>query len=147
MKNDLAQNRLFLASDQIWPSAINQQFPDARFVARCRMASVDIPVSANFSTVAAESVWGVVIETTRPFREGRAVSVVDDFGDEHNVMLGSAPLLAGDPESLFMASRYWELHPDFIQQLRDVLRGRGLETNDEEPRDDGALNVPSPIPS
>jgi len=145
MNDDQAQSRLFLASDQIWPSAINQHYPGAKFVARCRIASADVAVSDTFASVASENVWGVVIETSSGRFEGRTVSVVDDFGRELDATLQSDPLLAGDPESLFMASRYWELHPDFIQQLREVLRVRGLETNDEEPRDDGALNASAPV--
>ncbi|MGE3796371.1 MAG: hypothetical protein AB7G88_00905, partial [Thermomicrobiales bacterium] len=113
------------------------------FVARCRLSSTDVPVSRIFSEIAPSDVWGVLIETQFLPGDSREVAVVDDFGNEHAASIGPGDLLGGDPQSLFMASRYWELEPSYIQQLRAILQSTGLETADEEPRDDGALNDPA----
>ncbi len=145
MSGDRTPTRLFLASDRIWPGTINEDYPGARFVTRCRIASDDVAVAPAFANVPTDAIWGVLIETTTVPGSARAVTVIDDFGVSIEATISGEPLLSGDPESLFMASRYWELHPDFIQKLREVLRSNGLETADDEPRDDGALSAQTPV--
>lgn len=139
--------RLFLASDRIWPGTINEDYPGARFIARCQLTSSSVVVAPAFERIASDSIWGVVIESVTGHEFVRSVTVIDDFGASSEALITNEPLLSGDPESLFMASRYWELHPAYIQLLREVLQSNGMETADDEPRDDGALSAPPEVSS
>lgn len=130
--------RRFLASDQIWPSAINARYPGSRFVARARLQTGERSVAPIFAASVTGELWGVLIETD-DLASGEQVTVTTDFGDQMSASLEGGSLLSGDPQVVYMASRYWELPPAYIQQLREALLQQGLDTADEEPRDDGAL--------
>ncbi len=136
--------RVFLASDRIWPSAINANYPGATFLARARTSSEDHSVAEAFAPAVTGDVWGVLVEVDAVPDSAAAVQVTTDDGTESQAYLDGSTLLDGDPESLFMAARYWELPPDFVQQLREALQARGVDTADEEPRDDGALAQAGP---
>ncbi|MCC6945506.1 MAG: hypothetical protein IT335_13065 [Thermomicrobiales bacterium] len=131
--------RLFLASDQMWPSAINATYPGARFVARARISATGRELAPAFAGSVADDLWGVLVETDRVSAGAMPISVWTDTGREFDAHLVGGALLSGDPQSVYMASRYWELAPAYIQQLREAVLKLGLDSADEEPRDDGAL--------
>jgi hypothetical protein len=45
-------------------------------------------------------------------------------------------LLAGDPEGVVAAAKYWELPWRYVGALRDAVAAIGIEILDEDPRDD-----------
>lgn len=129
---------LFIASADMWPRQINAAYPGAQFIARAKAAVPDGDVVPNFSESVGGEVWGVLVSAAGPLDVNHSIAVTTDDGRVFDAWV-AGELLAGDPQSLYMASRYWELPPTYIQQLRSAIVALGLDAADEEPRDDGAL--------
>ena len=70
------------------------------------------------------------------------VTVKTDQGDEIEARFDVQELLAGDPEGVVAAARYWELPWRYVGALKEAVAARGIEIPDEEPRDD-AIDEPA----
>lgn len=129
---------LFVASANMWPRQINAAYPGAQFIARAKSVAPDGDVAPNFRGHVGSEVWGLLVSAAGPLDVYRSITVTTDDGRMLEAWV-FGELLAGDPQSLYMASRYWELPPAYIQLLRSAIVALGLDAADEEPRDDGAL--------
>lgn len=132
---------VFLSRQEMWPSQINAEFPDAQFLARARtsVASNRLDVAESFRTHIVDDCWGVLISTDQiPEATPSIVSQTDD-GREYSASFIGGTALEGDPNEVLRVCRYWELPPEFIQHLKTALTDAGMPVEDEDPRDDGAL--------
>lgn len=129
---------LFIASAEMWPRQINAAYPGAQFIARAKSTVEEGDVASSFSGRMGGEVWGLLVSAAGPIDVNRSITVTTDDSRTLEAWV-AGELLAGDPQSLYMAARYWELPPTYIQQLRSAIVALGLDAADEEPRDDGAL--------
>ena len=131
-----------LIGEAMWPDRINHRWPGAQFVARARFNRNDSPLPEAFSTLDFPSVWGVLIALPVGIKgAGAIVSTSTDLETPTEAWFDASELLAGDPESVVAAARYWELPWRFVGALREAVAAKGIEVLDEEPRDDAVANA------
>ena len=105
---------LFLSGAEMQPERVRGAWPEARFVARGRLAprplgAVAPPAGAHYET------WGIVIETPDAPATGEARSAVTDDGRIFAVT--APPPDDADPSAVLAAARYWELPSPYVQRL------------------------------
>ncbi len=93
----------------------------------------------RFSSLDAPAVWGVLISLPDGSATGAHVEATTDLGDSVNAFFDSDELLAGDPEGVVAAAKYWELPWRYVGALRDAVATTGIEILDEDPRDDAVV--------
>ncbi|MCO5220821.1 MAG: hypothetical protein M9947_04455 [Thermomicrobiales bacterium] len=125
-----------LTGEAIWPDRINSRWPGAQFVARVRIDAGAASLPAAFGSVPPAAIWGVAVELPNGGGIGVPVSATTDRGESLQVLFDPDELLAGDPERVVMAARYWELPWRYVGALREAVASIGIEILDEEPRDD-----------
>ena len=72
---------------------------------------------------------------------GVPVQSTTDLGDAVEAFFDAGELLAGDPESVVAAAKYWELPWRYVGALRDAVAKTGIEILDEDPRDDAVAEA------
>jgi hypothetical protein len=96
------------------PERVRAAWPEARFVARARLAprplgAVIAPEGAQYET------WGILLETPEGTATGERRGVVTDDGRELTATLAAAD--DADPAAVLAAARYWELPPAYVRRL------------------------------
>jgi len=119
---------LFLCGADMDPSAVLAASPEARFVARARVA--DPPPDRLPAwwpeTARAEGVWGILIRNppleATAAGDGPLVSAVTDDGNPvvARFATGAADLV--DPAAVLAGARYWELPPAFVRAVASAAR-------------------------
>jgi hypothetical protein len=97
---------LFLRGADMDPTRLRAARPEAKFVARARLAESGKP-----------GVWGILVEA--PLAEADAAlplrPVATDDGRSFAARADEAP--SGDPAAVLAAARYWELPPAYVRSL------------------------------
>lgn len=105
---------LFLDGAEMLPERVRAAWPEARFVARARLAprplgAVIAPVGAQYET------WGILLETPDGGVDGERRGAVTDDGRELSAVVIAAD--DADPAAVLAAARYWELPPAYVRRL------------------------------
>jgi hypothetical protein len=111
------------------PIAIRESLPEARFVARARIAIDGFAVSSTFASEIGDEVWGILIEGAGA-EPGAAVQAITDDGRTIEARVNGGQVIDGDPEAALAAARYWELPPAYVARLKIALAAA-----DEDPSD------------
>ncbi|MCC6675065.1 MAG: hypothetical protein IT339_07720 [Thermomicrobiales bacterium] len=130
-----------LTGEAMWPDRVNAHWPGAKFIARARFDAGDATRPEAFGTLETPAIWGVLVQLPGA-ATGMPVTVKTDQGDEIEARFDAQELLAGDPEGVVAAARYWELPWRYVGALKEAVAARGIEIPDEEPRDD-AIDEPA----
>lgn len=128
-----------LTGEVMWPDRINARWPGAQFIARARFDAGDAPRPDAFATLDTPAIWGVLVELPVSELTGERVSASTDRGETFAACFDAAELLAGDPEHVVAAARYWELPWRYVGALKDAVATQGIEILDEDPRDDAVI--------
>ncbi len=128
-----------LTGEAMWPDRINARWPGAQFIARARFDAGDTPRPDAFATLDTPAIWGVLVELPDFEVTGERVSASTDRGESVEARFDAAELLAGDPEHVVAAARYWELPWRYVGALKDAVATQGIEILDEDPRDDAVI--------
>lgn len=128
-----------LTGEAMWPDRVNARWPGAKFVARARFDRGGATLPAAFETLDAPATWGVLISLPDQSATGAPLSVTTDLGETFTASLDPTELLAGNPEGVVAAARYWELPWRYVAALRAAVASAGVEILDEEPRDDAVI--------
>jgi hypothetical protein len=128
-----------LTGEAMWPDRVNARWPGAQFVARARFDAGDTPRPSAFRSLDAPATWGVLIALPDGSATGVAVDAITDLGDSVTAFFDSDEHLAGDPEGVVAAAKYWELPWRYVGALRDAVAATGIEILDEDPRDDAVV--------
>ena len=119
----------FLSGAEMEPIAIREALPEARFVARARVAVDGLTVAPVFASEIDGEVWGVLVDGGAA-DAGSTVPVTTDDGRTVEARVVESRLLDGEPESVLAAARYWELPPAYVARLKTAL-----SATDEDPSD------------
>lgn len=131
-----------LTGEAMWPDRVNRRWPGATFRARVRFRPDVVRLPASFSTLETADFWGVLVELPPGVQGGGSVVTAStDMGTPVEAWFETNELLAGDPESVVAAARYWELSWRYVGALRDALARHGIAILDEEPRDDAVTTA------
>lgn len=130
-----------LTGAAMWPDRVNARWPGAQFIARARFDAGDAIRPDAFGTLDTPATWGVLIQLPDGKATGIPVTTTTDRGETIEARFDTNELLAGDPETVVAAARYWELPWRYVGALRDAAAQRGIDIVDEEPRDD-AISEP-----
>ncbi len=130
-----------LTGEAMWPDRVNARWPGAKFIARARFDAGNAARPEAFGTLETPAIWGVLVELPDGAATGVPVTARTDRGDAIEARFDAQELLAGDPENVVAAARYWELPWRYVGALKDAVAARGIEIPDEEPRDD-AVDAP-----
>lgn len=97
---------LFLTGADMEPTGLRAARPEARFVARARLAGTPEP-----------GVWGILVEAPLGDDEAGAPlrPVVSDDGRAFDARAVAPP--PADPAAVIAAARYWELPPAYVRSL------------------------------
>lgn len=127
---------LFLSGAEMDPTTLRREHPGARFIARARITGQNLPLPPAFSALSNGEVWGILVNVgTTSAVQGTVYEAVTDEGRCIRAALGPAGLLSGSPEAIIAAVRYWELPPDYVAQVREIVSTMGVQAEEEEPRD------------
>lgn len=102
------------------PTRIRERTPDARFVARARLTRGADPFKATRAKecTGEPAVWGILLShpasSDDPPPDG---TVVTDDGRTFDVRLLTESADVADHAETVAAARYWELPPEYVQQL------------------------------
>jgi hypothetical protein len=129
-----------LTGEAMWPDRVNARWPGAQFIARARFDAGTAGRPEVFESLDTPAVWGVLIQLPDSAAAGAAVTASTDRGETIDARFDANELLAGDPEGVVAAARYWELPWKYVGALRDAVAARGIEILDEEPRDDANID-------
>lgn len=131
-----------LTGEAMWPDRVNARWPGAQFIARARFDAAGAVRPDAFGALDSPATWGVLIQLPSGVEAaGAPVSTTTDRGETIDARFESAELLAGDPEGVVMAARYWELPWRYVNALKDAVAVGGIEIVDEEPRDDAVAGA------
>ncbi|TXG81906.1 MAG: hypothetical protein E6R14_07285 [Thermomicrobiales bacterium] len=130
---------LILTGEAMWPDRVNARWPGAQFEARARFDAGRTPMPDAFSTLDAPATWGVLIAVPEDTEYGDSVETTTDLGAVVVAQFDAGELLAGDPERVVGAAKYWELPWRYVGALRDAVAATGIEILDEDPRDDAVV--------
>jgi hypothetical protein len=119
----------FLSGAEMEPVAIREALPEARFVARARIAIDGFAVSSVFASQIEGDVWGILVEGASD-DTGAAVQAITDDGRTIEAWVNGSQVIDGDPEAALAAARYWELPPAYVARLKTALAAV-----DEDPSD------------
>jgi hypothetical protein len=105
---------LFLRGAEMQPERVRAAWPEARFVARARLAprplgAVPPPTGAEYET------WGILIEAPDGAAEGEVRTAVTD--DARTVSAVMALPDDADAAAVLAAAKYWELAPPYVRRL------------------------------
>ena len=128
-----------LTGEAMWPDRVNARWPGAQFVARARFDAGDAPRPSAFQSLDAPATWGVLVALPMGAASGAPVDAITDLGESIRAYFDANELLAGDPESVVAAAKYWELPWRYVGALRDAVATTGIEILDEDPRDDAVV--------
>lgn len=128
-----------LTGEAMWPDRVNARWPGAQFVARARFDAGESPRPSAFRSLDAPATWGVLIALPSDSASGVAVETTTDGGEVITAYFDADELLAGDPEGVVAAAKYWELPWQYVGALRDAVAATGIEILDEDPRDDAVV--------
>ena len=129
-----------LTGEAMWPDRVNARWPGAQFIARARFDAGDANRPMAFDALDTPATWGVLIQLPGTPAIGDTVTVTTDLGETIEARFDAGELLAGDPEGVVAAARYWELPWRYVGALRDAVAAQGIEIVDEEPRDDANID-------
>ena len=130
-----------LTGEAMWPDRVNTRWPGAQFVARACIDANDVSRPNAFQSLDTSAIWGVLIALPDASATGVLVESTTDLGETVEAFFDAGELLAGDPESVLAAAKYWELPWRYVGALRDALATTGIEILDEEPRDDAIVET------
>lgn len=131
-----------LTGEAMWPDRVNARWPGAQFIARARFDAGDSTRPDAFVTLDSPATWGVLIQLpSGTVATGTPVATITDRGETIDAHFDAAELLAGDPEGVVMAARYWELPWRYVGALKDAVAVGGIEILDEDPRDDAVTDT------
>lgn len=130
-----------LTGEAMWPNRVNARWPGAQFVARARFEAGDAPRPIAFQALDAPAIWGVLIALPDDTATGSLIQTTTDLGEPITAYFDANELLAGDPESVVAAAKYWELPWRYVGALRDAAAAKGIEILDEDPRDDAVTQA------
>lgn len=119
----------FLSGAEMEPVAIREASPEARFVARARIAVDGLAISSSFANEIADEVWGILVEGAAS-DTGVPVQAITDDGRTIEARIVGDRVIDGNPEAALAAARYWELPPAYVTRLKTALAAV-----DEEPSD------------
>ena len=125
-----------LTGEAMWPDRVNTRWPGAQFVARAQFDAGTAGLPLAFRTLESPAIWGVLIALPDGSATGAQIQTTTDLGEVVTAHFDTDELLAGDPESVVAAAKYWELPWRYVGALRDALAATGIEIPDEDPRDD-----------
>lgn len=126
----------------MWPDRVNRRWPGAQFIARAGFERGVFTLPDAFVTLDAPILWGTAIELPAGSSgTGALITVTTDRNETFAAWSDATELLAGDPESVVMAARYWELPWRYVAALREAAAAMGIQIIDEEPRDDAVTNA------
>jgi hypothetical protein len=129
-----------LTGEAMWPDRVNARWPGAQFIARARFDAGNANRPIAFDTLDTPATWGVLVQLPGTPAVGGAVTATTDLGETIEACFDAGELLAGDPEGVVAAARYWELPWRYVGALRDAVAAQGIEIVDEEPRDDANID-------
>lgn len=129
-----------LTGEAMWPDRVNARWPGAQFIARARFDANGADRPSAFAELDAPATWGVLIQLPGTPAVGDEVTATTDRGETIEARFDASELLAGDPEGVVAAARYWELPWRYVGALRDAVAAQGIEILDEEPRDDANID-------
>lgn len=129
-----------LTGEAMWPDRVNARWPGAQFIARARFDAGDAVRPVAFNSLETPAIWGVLIQLPGIAAAGEPITTTTDRGETIEARFDSGELLAGDPEGVVAAARYWELPWRYVGALRDAVAAQGIEILDEEPRDDANID-------
>jgi hypothetical protein len=135
-----------LTGEAMWPDRVNARWPGAQFVARARFDAGTAAKPAAFQSLDTPATWGVLIALPDDSASGDPVTATTDAGDTVTAFFDADELLAGDPEGVVAAAKYWELPWRYVGALRDAAAATGIVILDEDPRDD-AVTASTEAPS
>lgn len=130
-----------LTGEAMWPDRVNTRWPGAQFVARARIDANDASRPDAFQSLDTPAIWGVLIALPGTPATGVPVKSTTDLGETVEAFFDAGELLAGDPESVVAAAKYWELPWRYVGALRDAVATTGIEILDEDPRDDAVVET------
>lgn len=130
-----------LTGEAMWPDRIERRWPGAQFVARAKFDAGDVARPAAFETLTAPATWGILVRIPADETAGLPITAQTDRGESVEARFDPEELLAGDPESVVAAARYWELPWRYVAALKDAVAAQGIEILDEEPRDDAVAEA------
>lgn len=129
-----------LTGEAMWPDRIEHHWPGAQFVARAQFDANHSTRPDAFAILDTHAIWGILVQVPFAARTGMTVTATTDRGDAREIWFDPAELLAGDPEGVVAAARYWELPWRYVNALKDAVAAGGIEIPDEEPRDDANID-------
>lgn len=132
-------NIRILTGADMWPGRINHRWPGAQFIARARFDAGDARRPTGFASLDTPATWGIAIRIPAHETSGTIVTATTDRGETIRALFDAGELLAGDPEDVVAAARYWELPWRYVGALKDAAAAQGVEIVDEEPRDDAII--------
>lgn len=105
---------LFLRGAEMQPERIRAAWPEARFVARGKLAprplgALVAPAGAAYET------WGIVVEAPDGSAAGEPHGAETDEGRPLPVVV--PPPDDADAAAVLAAARYWELPPPYVRRL------------------------------
>lgn len=130
---------LILTGEAMWPDRVNARWPGAQFKARARFDAGDASRPEAFATLDSPAIWGVLVAAPLEARYGESIATITDQGETVMAQFDAGELLAGDPEGVVAAAKYWELPWRYVGALRDAAAATGIEILDEDPRDDAVV--------
>src|SRR5687767_1425176 len=98
-----------LTGEAMWPDRVNARWPGARFVARAQFDAGGAQRPIAFQSLDAPATWGVLVALPDGAASGIPVDATTDLGDSVRAYFDANELLAGDPEGVVAAAKYWEL--------------------------------------
>jgi hypothetical protein len=129
-----------LTGEAMWPDRVNARWPGAQFIARARFDPGTADRPSAFAELATPAIWGVLIQLPGVQAIGETVAATTDLGETIEARFDPSEYLAGEPEGVVAAARYWELPWRYVGALRDAVAAQGIEILDEEPRDDANID-------
>ncbi|MEA2528466.1 MAG: hypothetical protein QOG89_110 [Thermomicrobiales bacterium] len=121
---------LFLSGAEMEPTAVRTAYPDARFVARARIAANGATVAPAFASHLDGDVWGILIRLPGTIAATNRRKATTDDGRPFETALPGTALVDGEPSEALAAARYWELPPAYVARLKAALAA-----TDEDPSD------------
>jgi hypothetical protein len=128
MESEMTTYR-FLSGAEMEPIAIREAWPEARFVARARIAVDGFAVSSAFASQIEDEVWGILVDSAGD-KSGAPVQATTDDGRTIEALVSGDQVVDGEPDAALAAARYWELPPAYVGRLKTALAAV-----DEEPSD------------
>lgn len=113
---------LFLTGADMDPTEVRRAYPNAQFVARGFTEARAGEIAPAFKDLLAGpgvgDVWGILIRVPEPAGENvPRHDVTTDDGRTFNAVVAGEQMVAGLPNFVLAAARYWELPPAYTGRL------------------------------